>query len=124
MTDPREKPRGAGTTLLFLDQTEARITQKFFFWGGGGGESDPPPSPLSHGYFLPETIVGLLHVDLNKSREGEWFTSKLPNLEISRFYMPKIKFQYLTNFAVSRFNRQNIEISRIYEMQNIELSRF
>ena len=120
MTDPGEKPRGPGTTPLFLDQTEARRTQKYFFSGGG---ADPSPPHLSHGYFLPETMVGLLHVDLNKSREGEWFTSKLPNLEISRFHMPNIKFQYVTNFAVSRFNRQNFDISR-YEMQNIELSRF
>ena len=45
-------------------------SRKIFFWGGAG--PPPPSTPLSQGYFLPETMGGLLHVDLDMSWEAPW----------------------------------------------------
>ena len=44
MADPREGPRGARASPLFLDQTEGRRAEKHFL-----GDRPPPPPAVSEG---------------------------------------------------------------------------
>ena len=67
MADQGERSRGLGTPPPPPDvQTtqDARRAEKF-----GKGDRNPPPS-LSQGYFLPEIMGGLLHVEFNMSWEA------------------------------------------------------
>ena len=58
MADPREGPRGARASPLFLDQTEGRRAEKHFFGGrggggGGGGGARAAPYFFSQPFALP-----------------------------------------------------------------------
>ena len=87
MADQGERSRGLGTPPPALDQTDARRAEKFGEGdrtpppppppphpspggGGGGGGGGAPPPPPPQGYFLPEIIGGLLHVEFNMSWEA------------------------------------------------------